>query len=137
MNVGTVEGLDGCVVACVHPEKVRLVTENAPDADELARVSSVFKLLGDPTRTRLLYALLEAGELCVCDLAAATATSETTASQALRLLRASGVVTGRRDGRNVFYRLSDAHVRLLLDVTREHITHDDRQVHADRTAARR
>ena len=118
-----VEALDGCVDPRVHPDKVRLVTENAPDAGELARVSAVFKLLGDPTRTRLLYALLEAGELCVCDLAAATATTETTVSQALRLLRASGVVTGRREGRNVFYRLSDAHVRLLLDVTREHITH--------------
>lgn len=119
-----VKGLDGCVVISVHSEKVRLATDNAPDAEELARVSAVFKLLGDPTRTRLLYALLEAGELCVCDLAAATSTAEATVSQALRLLRASGVVTGRREGRNVFYRLSDAHVRLLLDVTREHITHD-------------
>jgi len=119
-----IRGLDGCVVSGVHPEKVQLVTDNAPDADELNRVSAVFKLLGDPTRARLLYALLEAGELCVCDLAAATATAETTVSQALRLLRASGVVTGRREGRNVFYRLSDAHVRLLLDVTREHITHE-------------
>lgn len=118
-----VEALDGCVEPRVHPDKVRLVSQNAPDAGELARVSSVFKLLGDPTRARLLYALLEAGELCVCDLAAATATTETTVSQALRLLRASGVVSGRREGRNVFYRLSDAHVRLLLDVTREHITH--------------
>jgi DNA-binding transcriptional ArsR family regulator len=122
--VSVVEGLDGCVVVGVHPEKVRLVVENAPDADELTRVSAVFKLLGDPTRARLLYALLEAGELCVCDLAASTATAEATVSQALRLLRASGVVTGRREGRNVFYRLSDAHVRLLLDVTREHITHE-------------
>jgi len=119
----SVEPLDGCVDPRVHPDKVRLVTQNAPDAGELARVSAVFKLLGDPTRARLLYALLEAGELCVCDLAAATATTETTVSQALRLLRASGVVAGRREGRNVFYRLSDAHVRLLLDVTREHITH--------------
>lgn len=119
-----VKSLDGCVVSSVHPERVRLVTRNAPDGGELERVSSVFKLLGDPTRTRLLYALLEAGELCVCDLAAATVTAETTVSQALRLLRASGVVTGRREGRNVFYRLSDAHVRLLLDVTREHITHE-------------
>ena len=119
----TVQGLDGCAVPQVHPDKVRLVTINAPDADELARVSAVFKLLGDPTRTRLLYALLEAGELCVCDLAAATSTAEATVSQALRLLRASSVVNGRREGRNVFYRLSDAHVRLLLDVTRAHITH--------------
>ena len=122
--MSTVTGLDGCAAPCVHPDKVALATANAPGVDELARVTSVFKLLGDPTRARLLYALLEAGELCVCDLAAATATAETTVSQALRLLRASGVVTGRREGRNVFYRLSDAHVRLLLDVTREHALHD-------------
>lgn len=122
--MGTIESLDGCVVECVHPDKVRLVTENAPAEAELLRVTSVFKLLGDPTRARLLYALLEAGELCVCDLAAATGTAETTVSQALRLMRASGVVTGRREGRNVFYRLSDAHVRLLLDVTREHTAHE-------------
>jgi len=122
--MSTVTGLDACATPCVHPEKVALATANAPGADELARVSSVFKLLGDPTRARLLYALLEAGELCVCDLGAATGTAETTVSQALRLLRASGVVTGRRDGRNIYYRLSDAHVRLLLDDTREHALHD-------------
>ena len=121
--MATVLGLDGCAVECVHPDKVRLVTENAPRPEEIAAVAAVFKLLGDPTRAKLLYALLEAGELCVCDLAAATATTETTVSQALRLLRASSVVTGRREGRNVYYRLSDAHVRMLLDVTREHAVH--------------
>lgn len=122
--MSTVTGLDGCAAPRVHPEKVALATDNAPGVEELTRVTSVFKLLGDPTRARLLYALLEAGELCVCDLAAATGTAETTVSQALRLLRASAVVTGRREGRNIYYRLSDAHVRLLLDVTREHALHD-------------
>ena len=121
--VSEVIGLDGCAVECVHPDKVALVVANTPDAGELSRVTGVFKLLGDPTRVRLLYALLEAGELCVCDLAASTGTMETTVSQALRLLRASGVVSGRRQGRNVFYRLSDAHIRMLLDVTREHTLH--------------
>ncbi len=115
--------LDGCAVDCVHPEKVALVGANAPGEDELAVLTGVFKLLGDPTRARLLYALLEAGELCVCDLSAATATAASTVSQALRLLRASGVVAGRREGRNVYYRLSDGHVRLVLDVTREHVVH--------------
>lgn len=86
-----VEAFDGCADTAVHPDKVRLASANAPDANEIARVSAVFKLLGDPTRTRLLYALLEAGELCVCDLAAATATAEATVSQALRLLRASHI----------------------------------------------
>ncbi len=124
--MASVTDLDGCAVPTVHPDKVALATASAPDPEELARVTGVFKLLGDPTRARLLYALLEVGELCVCDLAAATGTAETTVSQSLRMLRASGVVTGRREGRNVYYRLSDAHVRLLLDVTREHIAHDKR-----------
>ncbi len=117
-------GLDGCTVTCVHPEMVELVWAQTPAEEHLVEVARVFKILGDPTRTKLLYALLEAGELCVCDLAAATGILEATVSQALRLLRASRVVTGRRVGRNVFYRLSDGHVRMLLDVTREHVAHD-------------
>jgi len=116
-------GLNGCTVVCVHPEKVAMVWSNTPGEEDLSEVARVFKILGDPTRTRVLYALLEAGELCVCDLAAATGISEATLSQSLRLLRASRVVTGRREGRNVFYRLSDMHVRMLLDITREHVTH--------------
>ena len=119
-----VVGLDGFSVHCVHPEKVQLVLDATLPADELARAASMFKLLGDPTRARLLFALLEAGELCVCDLAAATGVQEVTVSQSLRMLRASAVVTGRRQGRLVFYRLADAHVRMLLDLTREHIAHD-------------
>lgn len=121
--MASVVGLDGCAVGCVHPEKVALVVAHSPDPDELVTVTGVFKLLGDPTRARLLYALLEAGELCVCDLAASTSTAESTVSQSLRMLRASGVVAGRREGRNVFYRLSDGHVRMLLDITREHVVH--------------
>lgn len=119
-----VVGLDACTVACVHPERVQQV-RNASLADaDLARTAGLFRLLGDPTRARLLYALLEAGELCVCDLAAATDTQESTVSQALRMLRASGVVAGRREGRLVFYRLADAHARMMLDLTREHVRHE-------------
>lgn len=120
----TVIGLDGCSVQCVHAEKVQVVLDASLPMDDLNRVAAMFKLLGDPTRARLLFALLEAGELCVCDMAAATGTQEATVSQSLRMLRASGVVTGRRQGRLVFYRLADAHVRMLLDLTREHIAHD-------------
>lgn len=121
--MSSVTSLDGCLDTRVHPEKVRAILQTVPSDDEVAKVAGMFKLLGDPTRARLLYSLLEAGELCVCDLAAATSVTESAVSQALRLLRASGVVTGRRKGRNVFYRLSDGHVRLLLDVSREHIAH--------------
>ncbi len=105
-----------------------MVWSRAPVEGDLVEVARVFKILGDRTRTRLLYALLEAGELCVCDLAAATGIGEATVSQGLRLLRVSRVVTSRRAGRNVFYRLSDAHVRMLLDVTREHVVRASDQV---------
>jgi ArsR family transcriptional regulator, lead/cadmium/zinc/bismuth-responsive transcriptional repressor len=69
--------------------------------------------------------LLEVGELCVCDLAAAIETAESTVSQALRLLRTAGVVANRREGRMVYYRLADAHVRMLLDLSREHLHEAD------------
>ena len=82
-----------------------------------------FKLLGEPNRVRILHALLEAGELCVCDLAATVDVSETTVSHAMRLLKAAGIVRNRRDGRIVYYRLDDAHVRMLLDLSREHLAH--------------
>jgi DNA-binding transcriptional ArsR family regulator len=119
----TIIGIDACTDHCVHPDTVRHVRSRALPEGDLVQVSAVFKLLGDPTRAKLLYALLEAGELCVCDLAAATGIAETTVSQSLRLLRASRVVTARRDGRLMYYRLADAHVRMLLDLTREHLTH--------------
>jgi DNA-binding transcriptional ArsR family regulator len=113
-----------CAVPLVHPDKVALVRSRAPLAREVTDLAALFKLLGDPTRTRILHALLEAGELCVCDLAAATDTGESTVSAALRLLRTAGVVAGRRDGRMVYYRLADAHVRMLLDLSREHARHE-------------
>lgn len=90
---------------------------------ELQGLTELFKLLGDVTRVRLLYALVEAGELCVGDLSAATDTPETNVSHALRLLRTAGVVKARRDGRHMHYSLDDEHVRMLLDLSREHLRH--------------
>src|SRR5690606_35502556 len=94
-------------------------------AEETGREAEMFRLLGDANRTRMLCALLEAGELCVCDLANAVEVSETATSHALRLLRTAGIVANRRVGRKVYYPLADAHVRLLLDVSREHLRHEE------------
>ena len=93
------------------------------DVEEAIALAQMFRLLGDPTRVRILFALLEAGELCVCDIAAVVDTSDTKVSQAMSLLRTAGVVRNRRDGRNIFYRLDDAHVRMVLDLSREHLAH--------------
>ena len=59
----------------------------------------------------------------MCDIASVVDTNETKVSQAMRLMRAAGVVRNRRDGRNIHYRLDDDHVRLLLDVSRNHAAH--------------
>lgn len=117
--------LDSGEVVAVDPEKVALARARIPGPDEAGTLAQLFKLLGEPRRTRILYALLEVGELCVCDLAAVVEVPETTVSQALRLLRTAGVVANRRSGRMIFYRLADAHVRMLLDLSREHTRHDE------------
>jgi len=93
-------------------------------SEDSERLADVFKLLGEPNRVRILYALLEAGELCVCDLAAAIEATETAVSHAMRLLRGAGIVRNRRDGRLIFYRLADDHVRALLELSRAHHTAD-------------
>jgi ArsR family transcriptional regulator, lead/cadmium/zinc/bismuth-responsive transcriptional repressor len=123
MQESQISGLDACAVTHVDAAKVEAVSGTLLGVDEAADLSEMFRLLGDPTRVRILFALLEAGELCVCDIAAVVETSETKVSQAMRLLRAAGVVRNRRDGRNVYYRLDDSHVRLLLDLSREHLSH--------------
>jgi len=118
--------LDECEVRLVDPERVASVRTTLPARaviDELAE--GVFSLLADPNRLRLLVCLLEGGEMCVCDLAAAVGMGESAASHALRLLRAHRVVKVRRSGRMAYYSLTDGHVRLLLDVALEHVGHDD------------
>jgi len=115
--------LDVCGARVVDGEKVAAVRQAMPDDDDVAELADVLGLLGDQTRLKLLTALLEAGEMCVCDLAASTGQAESTVSHALRLLRAHRVVAVRRDRRMAFYRLADAHVRLLLDVGLTHIGH--------------
>jgi DNA-binding transcriptional ArsR family regulator len=119
--------LDRCSVRVVDAERVEAARKALPTDHELEGLTGLFRILGDATRARLLYALLEAGELCVCDLAATIDATETTVSQALRLLRTAGVVRARRAGRMIHYRLEDAHVRMLLDVSREHLRHSARE----------
>ena len=114
---------DKCAIRSVDAQKVAAAQARALPYEEVERITDLFRLIGEPTRVRLLYALVEAGEMCVCDLAAVVDAPETSVSHALRLLRMAGIVRTRRDGRMIYYSLTDAHVRLLLDVTAEHLHH--------------
>lgn len=116
-------GLDSCTTRVVDPDRVAAARERLLDVGEASQLADMFRLLGDATRTRILYALLEAGELCVCDLAETLHMPESRLSHALRLLRTAGVVRNRRDGRMVYYSLDDGHIRMLLDLSLEHLRH--------------
>ena len=121
---GVVEPLDACAVECVDPERVAAVVERLPDAQTSDDLAALFAVLAETGRVRLVASLLEAGELCVCDLAAATGLSQTACSHNLRLLRSARLVRYRKQGRNVYYAIDDAHIRLLLDVGLQHLEHD-------------
>jgi ArsR family transcriptional regulator, lead/cadmium/zinc/bismuth-responsive transcriptional repressor len=117
--------LDTCAVRLVDPERVAAVRERMPDAEAAQRLARVFHVLAEPARVRIVTALLEAGELCVCDLAATVGMTEAQTSQHLRVLRAERTVRNRRDGRMVYYSLDDAHVRLLMDLALQHVKHGE------------
>lgn len=129
---GVVASLDTCTARVVDRERVAAVRDAMPSDEDVEQVADVFALLGDPNRLRLLVALLEAGEMCVCDLAAAAGMSESATSHAVRWLRAHRIVSApRRQGRMMYYRLDDAHVRMLLDLALTHTQHT-RALHPER-----
>jgi DNA-binding transcriptional ArsR family regulator len=115
--------LDHCDVVVVDPQRVREVRSRLLPMREADAVSDVFKVLADASRCRLVAALIEAGEICVCDLAATAQMSESNVSHHLRVLRTQGLVRARRAGKMVYYSPDDAHIRILLDITREHVRH--------------
>src|SRR3954469_25807902 len=84
-------------------------------AEDAGRLSSLLSLLADPVRSRILYALDLVEELCVGDLALALDATEDAVTYGLRILRTAGLVTNRRDGRVIFYRLPDTFPEPLLE----------------------
>ena len=90
------------------------------DAEQLA---TRFKLLSDPGRIQIVYALIERGELRVNEIAQILGASESATSHQLRQLRMAELVRATRHGREIRYRIADVHVRLLLDVAVEHYLH--------------
>ena len=117
---------DRCAVECVEPERVAAILDRLPDERLFHDLAETFRMLADPGRVKLINALLEGGELCVCDLAAVTGLSQTACSHNLRLLRSSRLVRYRKKGRNVYYALDDAHIEGLVRVSLDHAGHRGR-----------
>jgi len=110
---------DGCRVRVVHLERVAKANRDAVREYELDRLAQAFKALGDPTRLKIVMALL-GGEMCVCDLSAFLRLSESAVSHQLRRLKDLGLVRNRRDGQILYYALDDEHVTGLLSLGLDH-----------------
>ena len=113
-----------CDIEFVHPNRVGRVISARPDEEALGRMAEIFRACSGGTRLRLLLALAEE-ELCVCDLAATVDTSPSGVSHHLGMLRALRLVQSRREGRMIYYRLDDEHVRDLLHLARIHAEHQE------------
>ena len=99
----------------VNAERVAAARAGVLPTAEAGRLAGLLGMLADPVRSRILFALVAAGELCVGDLALALEVTEDRVSYALKMLRLAGLVSFRKDGRMVFYRLSDGFPHPLLE----------------------
>jgi len=108
----------GCRV--VHIDRVNRALDEVIQEKELNRLAQTYKVLGDPTRLKIVMAL-GGGEMCVCDLAAFLEITESAVSHQLRRLRDMSLIKNRRDGQILFYSLDDDHVAGLLDIGLKHV----------------
>lgn len=114
------EPIDRCTETHVHDQVVIEVERNLPPEEILYDLAELFKVFGDSTRIRILYALFEA-EMCVCDIAELLGLSQSAISHQLRVLKTAKLVKFRREGKTIYYSLSDQHVRSIIDQGMEHV----------------
>ena len=109
-----------CEESLVHTDAVEKVRSRLPLDERLYDLAELFKIFGDSTRVKILYALLES-ELCVCDIAKLMEVTQSAVSHQMRVLKNSKLVKFRREGKTVYYSLADDHVLHILDQGMEHI----------------
>ena len=109
-----------CEEKKVHEEAVENSRENMPHDETLYQLADIFKIFGDSTRIKILFALFE-GEMCVCDLVSLLGSTQSAVSHQLRILRANRLVKFRREGKSIFYSLDDDHVKSIIGEGFNHI----------------
>ena len=103
-----------------HKDVVERVLEQQPAEEVLYDLAELFKVFGDSTRIRILYALVES-ELCVGDIAQLLNMGQSAVSHQLKILKDAKLVRYRREGKIIFYELDDEHVRNILNMGMEHV----------------
>ncbi len=109
-----------CDCNVLHTETVEKVKSEMPGDEAVADLSDFFRILGDSTRVKILWAL-DKSELCVCDIAALIGMTKSAVSHQLNSLKTAKLVKSRREGKIVFYSLQDNHVRQIFEKAVEHL----------------
>lgn len=109
-----------CEIDFIDEMKVKRVRKAMKSADAVAALAETFRVLGDPTRIKIAFALSRE-ELCVCDIANLLGVSQSAASHSLRTLRQMKLVRFRKEGKIAYYALDDEHIKELLDVGFGHV----------------
>lgn len=104
----------------LHEETVENVKKQMLDEDILFDVSDFFKMLGDSTRAKIMWAL-DKHEMCVCNLAALLGMTKSAISHQLKTLREANLVKFKKEGKNVIYTLDDDHVKDIFEKALEHV----------------
>lgn len=115
------ENIEVCNCSIIHEDVLIRVKKNMPKKEKLYDLAELFKCLGDNTRVKILYALLNA-EMCVCDIAALLGMTQSAISHQLRVLKQARLVKYRREGKIVYYSLDDEHVKHIFDQGLIHIS---------------
>lgn len=113
------KGEPRCGAQGIHPEAVEKALRELPGEENLFYMSEFFRMFGDPTRLKIIGALL-CTELCVCDLSTIVGMNQSVVSHHLKILRAARVITFRRAGKVVYYSLCDAHIRSIFSTGLRH-----------------
>ncbi|MDR1285104.1 MAG: metalloregulator ArsR/SmtB family transcription factor [Campylobacteraceae bacterium] len=112
--------IDRCDCNVIHEETVKKVKELLPKEETLFDLAELFKVFGDSTRVKILYALFQS-EMCVCDIAALFGMTKSSISHQLRVLKQAKLVKFRKDGKIVYYSLDDEHVKNIFDQAFVHV----------------
>ncbi len=111
-----------CDCNIIHKDIVDNTLKKMPKQNLFDNLAEFFKIIGDPTRTKIIFAL-DQNEMCVCDIANVLGMTKSSISHQLATLRKNGIVKSRREGKEVYYSLDDEHVQQVFEVGIEHIEH--------------
>lgn len=108
-----------CEEECLHGQRVARAKEEMPTDEYLSVMCGMLKILGEPSRMKIVVALLQ-GEMCVLHIVEAVGGNQSAVSQQLRILKNGGLIKSRREGKNMLYSIADEHVYEIVRMSAEH-----------------